>query len=105
MGTPATSAGQIHNVLGNVTFFLFPLAALLLFRALGRMGSRLAPAIAVVLAVSTVGVLVGNAIGVLGLAQRAYLALSAVWQLLAALAVLRNRHFQEAVEPALDPPI
>jgi hypothetical protein len=67
MGTPATSAGQIHNVLGNVTFFLFPLAALLLFRALGRMGSRLAPAIAVVLAVSTVGVLVGNAIGVLGL--------------------------------------
>jgi hypothetical protein len=59
----------------------------------------------VVLAVSTVGVLVGNAIGVLGLAQRAYLALSAVWQLLAALAVLRNRRFQEAVEPALDPPI
>jgi hypothetical protein len=39
------------------------------------------------------------------LAQRAYLALSAVWQLLAALAVLRNRRFQEAVEPALDPPI
>jgi hypothetical protein len=35
MGTPATSAGQIHDILGNVTFFLFPLAALLLFRALG----------------------------------------------------------------------
>jgi Protein of unknown function (DUF998) len=105
LGMPATSAGQIHNILGNVTFFLFPLAALLLFRALGRMGSRLAPAIAVVLAVSTVGVLVGNAVGVFGLAQRAYLALSAVWQLLAALAVLRSRRSQEAVESALDPPI
>ena len=55
------------------------------------MGSRLAPAIAVVLAVATVGVLVGDAIGGFGLAQRAYLVLSALWQLLAALAVLRNR--------------
>jgi hypothetical protein len=105
IGTPSTSAGQIHNVLGNVTFFLFPLAALLLFRALGRMGSRLAPAIAVVLAVATVGVLVGNAIGALGLAQRAYLALSAVWQLLAALAVLRAAAPKKQYEPALDPPI
>jgi hypothetical protein len=96
IGTPATRAGQMHNILGNLTFFLFPLAALLLFRALGRIGSRLAPAIAVVLAVATVGVLVGNAIGWLGLAQRAYLGLSALWQLLAALAVLRNRRSQEA---------
>ena len=30
-------AGQMHNILGNLTFFLFPLAALLLFRALGQM--------------------------------------------------------------------
>ena len=105
MGTPATSAGQIHDVLGNVTFFLFPLAALMLFRALGRMGSRLAPAIAVVLAVATVGVLVGNAIGGFGLAQRAYLALSAVWQLLAALAVLRTVALKKQHEPALNPPI
>jgi hypothetical protein len=105
LGTPATSAGQIHDVLGNVTFFVFPLAALLLSRALGRMGSRLAPAIAVVLAVATVGVLVGNAIGGFGLAQRAYLALSAVWQLLAALAVLRAVALKKQYEPASDPPI
>src|SRR5215212_3585033 len=63
LGMPATSAGQMHNVLGNVTFFLFPLAALLLFRALRRRGSRLASGIAVVLAIATVGVLVGNAVG------------------------------------------
>jgi lipopolysaccharide export LptBFGC system permease protein LptF len=39
------------------------LAALLLFRALRRRGSRLTPGIAVVLAIATVGVLVGNAAG------------------------------------------
>jgi len=58
LGTPATSAGQMHDLLGNVTFFLFPVAALVLFRALRRMGSRLAPAVAVVLAIATAGVLV-----------------------------------------------
>ena len=91
LGTPATSAGQMHNLLGNLTFFLFPLAALVLFPALRRRGSRLAPPVAVALAIATVGVLVANAVGGFGLAQRAYLALCAVWLLLAALAVLRDR--------------
>ena len=91
LGTPATSAGQMHNLLGNLTFFLFPLAALVLFPSLRRKGSRLAPAIAVALAAATLGVLVANAVGGFGLAQRAYLALCAVWLLLAALAVLRDR--------------
>jgi hypothetical protein len=90
LGVPATSEGRVHNVLGNLTFFLLPLAALLLFRALRRTGSRLAPGIAVVLAIATVGVLVGNAVGGFGLAQRAYLALCALWVLFAATAVLRN---------------
>lgn len=91
LGTPATSAGEMHDLLGNLTFFLFPVAALVLFRALRRRGSRLAPLVAVALAIATVGVLVADAVGGFGLAQRAYLALCAVWLLLAALAVLRNR--------------
>jgi hypothetical protein len=91
LGTPATSAGQMHNLLGSLTFFLFPLAALVLFPAMRRKGSRLAPAIAVALAAATLGVLVANAVGGFGLAQRAYLALCAVWLLLAALAVLHER--------------
>ncbi|HYP46004.1 MAG TPA: DUF998 domain-containing protein [Propionibacteriaceae bacterium] len=90
LGSPATSAGQMHNLLGNLTFFLFPVAALALFRALRRRGSRLAPPVAVALAIGTVGVLVANAVAAFGLAQRAYLALCAVWLLLAALAVLRT---------------
>jgi hypothetical protein len=88
LGMPATSAGRVHNVLGTVAFFLFPVAALLLFGALRRRGSRLAPGIAVVLAIATVGVLVGNAVGWFGLAQRAYLVLCALWLLFAAGAVL-----------------
>jgi hypothetical protein len=90
LGAPATSAGRVHNLLGNLTFWLFPVAALLLFRALRRMESPLAPAIAVVLAIATVGVLIGNAVGGFGLAQRAYLVLCAVWLLFAAGAVLRT---------------
>ena len=91
LGTPATTEGQVHNLLGNVTFFLFPVAVLVLIGALRRLGSRMAPAVAVALAIATAGVLVANAIGGFGLAQRAYLALCALWLLLAALAVLRNR--------------
>jgi hypothetical protein len=96
LGMPSTRAGQIHDVLGNLTFFLFPLAALLLFRALRRRGSRPAPATAVVLGIATVGVLVGDAVGALGLAQRAYLVLCALWLLLAALALLRPRRTEDS---------
>jgi Protein of unknown function (DUF998) len=90
LGMPTTSAGQIHDLLGNLTFFLFPMAALLLLGALRRRGSRLAPLTAVLLAIATIGVLLANAVGGFGLAQRAYLVLCALWLLLAALAVLRN---------------
>jgi len=92
VGAAATSAGQVHNLLGNLTFFVFPVAALVLFRALRRRGSRLGPPIAVVLAIATAGVLVTSATGGFGLAQRAYLILTAVWLFLAALAVLRSEH-------------
>jgi hypothetical protein len=91
LGTPETSAGQVHNLLGNVTFFLFPVAALVLIRPLRRRGSRLAPPVAVALAITTAGVLVANALGGFGVAQRAYLVLCALWLLLAALVALRKR--------------
>ena len=90
LGAPVTSAGQMHNLFGTLTFFLFPVAALVLFRPLRRRGSRLAPLVAVALAIATAGVLAANAVGGFGLAQRAYLTLCAVWLLLAALAVLRD---------------
>lgn len=91
LGAPVTSPGLMHNLLGNVTFFLFPVAALLLFQPLRRRGSRLAPLFAVALAIATAGVLAASAVGGFGLAQRGYLTLCAVWLLVAALAVLRSR--------------
>ena len=91
LGTPATPTGQVHNVLGNLAFFVFPVAALLLFRTLRRMGSRLAPAAAVVLAAATIGVLIGDAYGAFGLTQRAYLVMCSLWLLLTAGLLLRSR--------------
>ncbi len=90
LGAPATPTGQVHNVLGNLAFFIFPVAALLLIRTFWRVGSRLVPAAAVLLAAATVGVLIGDAVGVFGLAQRAYLILCSLWLLLAAVTVLRR---------------
>jgi Protein of unknown function (DUF998) len=91
LGAPATSAGQVHDLLGTLTFFLFPLATLLLLRPLRRRGDRLAAPVAVALTIATAGVLVASAVGGFGLAQRAYLILCAVWLLLAAVAALRDR--------------
>ncbi len=90
LGAPVTVAGQLHNVLGTLTFFLFPVAAVVLFQPLRRRGSRLAPAVAVALMVATAGVLVASVVGGFGWAQRIYLILCAVWVLLAAVAVLRD---------------
>ena len=96
LGAPVTSAGQMHNLLGNLTFFLFPVAALVLFRPLRRRGSRSAPVVAVALAIATAGVLVANAVGVFGLAERAYLTrarsgcFSPLWQY-SAISVRRSR--------------
>jgi hypothetical protein len=89
LGTPASATGNVHNVLGNLAFFLFPVAALVLSRALRREGNRSGFVIAAILAVATVGVLAANAVGAFGLAQRAYLMLCALWLVLAAVWVSR----------------
>jgi len=90
LGMPATPAGQMHNVLGNIAFFLFsfggppavPSAAAegKSTRSRNRCGTgdcdgRSAR---------------GERRRGFGLAQRAYLILSALWLLFAALAVLRD---------------
>ena len=38
LGAPVTSAGQMHNLLGNLTFFLFPVAALVFVSAVEAEG-------------------------------------------------------------------
>jgi hypothetical protein len=81
----ATSAGAIHNLLGNIAFFALPLAAFFIGRSLGRWATLLAWA----LIASAVIVLASGSFGVFGIAQRVFLVLSSLWVLVAALLLRR----------------
>lgn len=86
-----SAAGVVHNITGNVAFFVLPVAAVLVGGLVSRVtGQRPPAALAWGLVALTVGVLVGDAIGVFGLMQRTYLVLAACWMALCALAVLRS---------------
>lgn len=76
----STDAGTVHNLLGNLAFFVLPVAALLLGRLVTlASGRRIASVLGWVVAATTLGVLAGDALGVFGLAQRVYLVSAAVW--------------------------
>ena len=80
-GTEPTTVGLLHNVLGNVAFWLLPVAAALLARPL-LVGDHCAVAIiGLLLAPTTVLVLVGSTLDFFGIAQRTYLMLASVWVL------------------------
>jgi Protein of unknown function (DUF998) len=80
VGDAATTSGTLHNLLGNVAFFVLPVAAVVLSRWRGRIEL----AIAVLLAVATVAVLASETVGGYGIAQRSYLILSSIWVLVTA---------------------
>lgn len=85
----ATTAGAVHNVLGNVAFFTLPVAVVLLGGLVAALtGRRVSSVLALVVVVTTVGVLVASAAGAFGLAQRVYLLAAAVWMLATALSLL-----------------
>lgn len=104
--TGATStAGTMHNVLGNLAFFTLPAAAVLVGHLAARVTDpassptgaatspgRAAPTLLgwLVLALSVL-VLAAGSLAVFGLAQRAYLVAAAVWVVVTALAALRSR--------------
>lgn len=85
----ASPAGAAHNLLGNVAFFVFPVAAALLTaavaRATGHGRPAWRPALATWLPVAmTVLVLAADALGWFGLAQRLYLLVAMAWTALLA---------------------
>ena len=86
-----TSAGVVHNTLGNVTFFILPLAAVCVSVALR---DRWSIGLAVALVLATALVLSGA--GGFGVAQRLYLVLGSGWLLVTALRV-RSSHPVAAV--------
>jgi len=84
LGTPATTTGTVHNVLGNLAFFLLPLAAVLLAQLRWKSGSALPLLGAFVLVLLMFAMVVLGPHGYFGLAQRAYLITCSLWMIGAA---------------------
>jgi len=90
-----TTTGIVHNIAGNISFFCFPPAVILLSMGMGkdeRWRSLNRPALALSLVVLVEAILVvvsANVVGGFGLAQRLFLLTSVLWMLLASIR-LRN---------------
>ena len=78
-----TTAGSVHNIVGNIAFFSLPVAAVLVARSLRRRSMILSW----LLVLSVVVVLTTGFTGGFGVAQRLFLVLSSSWMLFAALDV------------------
>ena len=90
VGAEATLNGTIHYVVGNLSFFGFPIAVILLSLAMGKderwrslRGTALAVSVAVVLTV--ILTIVGSNIGLFGATQRIANVTGLVWMLLVAI--------------------
>ena len=91
----STPTGTIHNVLGNVAFFVLPVAAVLVTSrvatATGHGSPSWWPPVAAwTVVVATALVLVGDAVGAFGLMQRLYLIVAALWSALLAIWLWRG---------------
>ncbi len=90
VGAEATLIGTIHNIVGNLSFFGFPLAVILLSLAMGkderwRSLRRTALALSFAVVVTTILTIVGNNIGLFGVTQRLANFTTMLWILLVAL--------------------
>jgi hypothetical protein len=88
-----TTTGIIHNIAGNISFFCFPPAAILLSSGMGkdeRWRSLKRPALVLSLVVLVGAILVmvsANVVGGFGMAQRLFLLTTVLWMFLAAIRV------------------
>ena len=85
----ATTTGLMHNLLGNLAFLVLPVAAILITPAAARACGRGQPGwwprlAAWLIVLTSVLVLVGDGVGLFGLAQRIYLVSAALWTALVA---------------------
>jgi len=75
VGGEATTVGTIHNIVGNIAFFVFPIAAILLSLGMGkderwRSFRRTALAVSFAAVLTVILTIVGSNIGLFGLTQR-----------------------------------
>jgi hypothetical protein len=104
VGAEATLSGAIHNILGQLAFFGFPLAVILLSLSMGndeRWRSFRRPALMVSFAVVLTDVLtiVGSNIGLFGVTQRLATVTAMLWMLLVGLR-LRSMTQRTLTRPA-----
>ena len=90
VGGEATTVGTIHNIVGNIAFFAFPIAVIFLSLGMGkdeRWRSFRRPALAVSFAVvlTVILTIVSSNIGLLGVTQRLANVTALFWMLVVAL--------------------
>jgi hypothetical membrane protein len=91
VGAEATTAGTIHNIAGNISFFCFPIAAILLSLRMGkdeqwRSLRRPALALSIVVVLMVILTIAGSNLGIgYGVAQRIENVAVIVWMLVVAL--------------------
>ena len=90
VGAEATLSGTIHNILGQLAFFGFPLAVILLSLSMGkdeRWRSFRRPALVVSYAIvlTDVSTIVGSNIGLFGVTQRLATVTAMLWMVLVGL--------------------
>ncbi len=85
-----TTTGTIHNIAGNISFFCFPPAVILLSSGMGKDGrwrslQRTSLTLSLVVLVGAILVIVSaNVVGGFGIAQRFFLLTTVLWMLLVA---------------------
>ena len=90
VGGEATTVGTIHNIVGNIAFFVFPIAAILLSLGMGkderwRSFRRTALAVSFAAVLTVILTIVGSNIGLFGLTQRLANFTAVLWILLVGL--------------------
>jgi Protein of unknown function (DUF998) len=105
VGGEATTVGTIHNVAGNISFFSFPIAAILLSLGMGkdeqwRSFRRPALALALVVVLTVILTIVGSNIGLFGVTQRIANVTALVWMLVVALRLRSMARDAPVVQPS-----
>jgi hypothetical protein len=107
VGAEATIAGTIHNIVGNISFFAFPIGVILLSLGMGkderwRSFRRTALALSLLVVLTVILTMVGSNIGIgFGLTQRLANVTALAWMLLVALHLRSLAQGALAQQPSL----
>jgi hypothetical membrane protein len=106
VGGESTTSGTIHNIIGNIAFFCFPIAAILLSLRMGkdeqwRSFRRPALALAIVVVLTVILTIAGSSLGIgFGVIQRVANVVVLVWMFVVALHLRSVAHGALAQQPS-----